>query len=527
MAAAVSAPSRPIAVEPFQRKAWQALGGPAKHVLLYGGSRSGKTHLIVLWLVLRALAAPKATHAVLRHRFNHLKASIIYGTLPEVCERHWPGQKLYELNKTDWYADFVGGGRVYFGGLDEKARTEKILGQGHTTIYLNECSQIALSAHDIAMTRLSQDLGLNRKAICDENPPIVGHWTHQLWIAKRDPSTRKPLEDADDYVHVQMNPRENPHLPEDYKRSLQRMTPKQRARFWDGQFGAGASEPLWTYESIERARIADATPESLPDGVGRMVVAVDPSGCSGPEDKRSDEVGIAVVGVDDHGRPYVLEDASGRMGPNGPRGWAARACEMFHKWGADHVVGETNYGGAMVKATIETYDPSVPFREVTASRGKHVRAEPVATLFGTAPASDADEWPKPRAFFCGSFPELEAQLIQFSSSGYTGDRSPDRADAMVWGCYALGVVKMPGQGLIDWMASEANAVSASPAASAEVLDGIGIKPEAAAVALLAPPHITGNIFSLSGRRYIVQDGRIDAHPDDVDGLLGIRFRKSS
>lgn len=496
----------PIAIEPFQRAAWQALASPARHVLLYGGSRSGKTHLIVLWLVLRALAAPKATQVILRHRFNHLKASIIYGTLPEVCAKHFPGESVYTLNKSDWYAEFRGGGRIWFGGLDDKNRTEKILGQGHSTLYLNECSQISLSARTIATTRLSQDQGLQRKEVCDENPPMVGHWTHQLWIAKRDPSTRKHLQNPANYAQVQMNPRENPHIPEDYKVSLQEMTPKERARFWDGLFGTGTNEPLWTYESIERARIDEATPEKLPPNLTRIVVAVDPSGCSGPEDTRSDEIGISVVGVDDRSRVYVLEDASGHMGPTGFAGWGAKVAQLFYKWRADHVVGERNFGGAMVAATVSAVDPNVPFREVTASLGKHVRAAPVGILFDRS-----------KAFLCGSFPELEAQLIQFSSSGYIGDKSPDRADAMVWGCYALGVVRLAAQGLFDYAKQQAAAAAAAAHIDTEMFGPEHI------VAMRAPPTVGGTIFVRSGAAYSVENGSVSVRADDVEDLRALGF----
>lgn len=503
--------SRPIVIEPFQQEAWRALGSPADSVLLYGGAGSGKTVVWMLWLILRALSAPKATHAILRHTFNSLRGSIIEGTLPWVCERYWPGQQIYRLDKTAWFAEFKNGGRIWFGGLDSKERAEKILGQDHSTVVLNEISQISYASAMKAATRLRQNRGLRNKLICDENPPMVGHWSERVWIAGIEPTTGKKTIDRAAYASVMMHPKDNPYIPESIKIRLQNMPPRDRLRFWDGQFGTGAASPLWTYESIgaskpEAFHEYNVTPETLPSGVGRIVVAVDPSGCHGPEDKRSDEVGISVVGVDDKGRPHVLEDASGRMGPNGPEGWGAKVCAVFHKWGADTVVGETNYGGAMVGANIGVADRNIPFREVTASRGKSVRAGPVSTLFGLG-----------KAFLCGNFPELEAQLVQFSADRYTGDRSPDRADAMIWGCYALGVVQMPGQGHFDYMRQQAEHIDTSATIAGEPLGPEHI------VFMRAPTHISGTVYSLSGTAYEVVDGVISAKPEDAEGLRGIGF----
>lgn len=200
------------------------------------------------------------------------------------------------------------------------------------------------------------------------------------------------------------------------------------------------ADALWTYESIAVARVEDATPDKLPAAMSRIVIAVDPSGCSGPEDKRSDEIGISVVGLALDGGVYVLEDASGRMGPAGPEGWGARVAMLFYKWKADAVIGEVNFGGAMVGFVIQAAaakpDRKIKtrpvFKKVTASRGKVVRAEPISVL---------TEQGKVR--FAGNFPLLEEELCAFTTSGYIGSDSPNRADAMIWALYELfpGIMK--------------------------------------------------------------------------------------
>jgi len=504
-----------VGIEQFQKAAWKALCDyRVQHVLLAGGARSGKTYLIVKWMVSRAIQAPRATQAVLRLRFNHLKASIIYDTLPTVCREEWPANEqrdvAYRLNKSDWFAEFPNGHKIYFGGLDDKERTEKILGQGHSTMYLNECSQISYSSRLKAVTRLSQDSGLGLKEVCDENPPMQGHWTHRLFVKGLDPTTGKklPQDQLDVMRALYMNPAENPHIPEATKRILQALPAREKARFWYGKFGDAVDGPLWTYESIEGMR-----EERAPDTLVRVVVAVDPSGCHGPEDKRSDEVGIVVAGLDAGGCVHVLEDASGRLGPGGPDGWGKLVSDLFKKWKADAVVAESNYGGAMVQAVIQAADADMPFKELHATRGKAVRAEPVATLTDNR-----------RVFLSGpGFPELEQQMLQFSTSGYGGDKSPDRADALVWAVTELAVDRAPGQGLLDWYMQQA-AIKLEREKSGIGHNSRG-RDDGPTTVLIAPDGLTGAVYSRLGTQYLIDAGRVAASRDDVDDLVAIGFRR--
>ena len=111
-----------------QEAAQRVMASQATHIMLYGGSRSGKTFLTVRAICVRALKAPGSRHAILRFRFNAVKASIIHDTFPKVLQLCFPGVEV-ELNKTDWFATFPNGSQIWFGGLDDKERTEKILGQ--------------------------------------------------------------------------------------------------------------------------------------------------------------------------------------------------------------------------------------------------------------------------------------------------------------------------------------------------------------------------------------------------------------
>src|ERR1700716_1578004 len=99
-----------------QIQATALLGSPATHTMLYGGSRSGKTFAIVRAIITRGLAH-KSRHAVLRYRFNHLKGSIIYDTLPKVMELCFPGvADLSHMDKSDWFYSLPTGSEIWFGG---------------------------------------------------------------------------------------------------------------------------------------------------------------------------------------------------------------------------------------------------------------------------------------------------------------------------------------------------------------------------------------------------------------------------
>lgn len=165
---------------------------------------------------------------------------------------------------------------------------------------------------------------------------------------------------------------------------------------------------LWSMASLDAYRLREAPK------MGRIVVAVDPAVTN---TEASDEHGIIVAGLSEQ-RGIVLEDASLQ---GSPHEWARRAVSLYRSWGADAIVIEVNQGGDMVAHTIRTIDPNVNIKEVRASRGKHVRAEPIAALYEQG-----------RVAHVGSFPELENQMTQMTTGGFEGTGSPDRVDALVW-----------------------------------------------------------------------------------------------
>lgn len=410
------------------------LAGPQRHTLLVGGARSGKTFLLCRAILIRAMRAPGSRHAILRFHGNAARASIWLDTLPRVARICFPGLVLTD-HQRDSFVSLPNSAEIWIGGLDEKERVEKILGTEFSTIYLNEASQIPYSSVMTALTRLAQvHPEIVQRAYYDLNPIGKSHWSYRLFVQHIDPETRRVLSDADNYRHAFLNPLDNrENLTPEYLRSLEYMPPRQRRRFFEGVYVEEIEGALWTMELLAHARCA---PEDVPQTLTRVVIGVDPSGTSGDAETRSDNVGIVVAGLDAAGRAYVLADLTCNLAPEG---WGRRVAAAFRHYNADRVVAERNFGGDMVRAVIHGADRSLPVHLVTASRGKAVRAEPVSVFYGHEAGG---EWINDRVRHAGEFPDLEEELLNYSTAGYLGPKSPDRADALIWALTEL-LVKQP------------------------------------------------------------------------------------
>jgi phage terminase large subunit-like protein len=186
---------------------------------------------------------------------------------------------------------------------------------------------------------------------------------------------------------------------------------------------------LWQRGNIDESRVR-GPPEMV-----RIVVAIDPAGST---NEGSDETGIVAVGKGIDGRWYVLADVSGRYSPDG---WAKRAIALYKELGADRVIGEVNNGGDMVENTLRNIDMNVSYKAVRASKGKAIRAEPVAALYE-----------QKRVSHVGAFPTLEDQMCIFTTD-YDRTKmkySPDRMDALVWAMTELAIEQSPGDNILEY-----------------------------------------------------------------------------
>lgn len=423
-------PSELMPLNPGQRKANTLLNGDQMHTCLVGGSRSGKTTLIVRRMVRRAIVAPGSRHLVARFRANAVRASVLADTFPKVMRNAFPGvpwhkkQEGYvsiELEKVDeelWP-------QIWFSGLDDEERIEKILGMEFATIFANECSQIPYSSILVLRTRLAQSgTGLKLRGYYDLNPTTKAHWTNLEFGEKVSPLDGTKLPDPEEYERAFVNPMDNEeNLDPKYLKSLRNMPEATRRRFFEGKYVDAIEGALWTLDGLQLCRVD----QILPDDAGRkladfqrIVIGVDPSGAQSKNSLKSDDIGIVVAGKR-HGKDgaaVILEDGT-MLGS--PKEWATRVVALRKKWGADMIVAEANYGGGMVEGTIKAIDSSAPVRLVNATRGKIIRAEPVAALYDDG-----------RVRHAGRFAGLEEELCLFAREGYLGERSPNRADAAIW-----------------------------------------------------------------------------------------------
>lgn len=178
----------------------------------------------------------------------------------------------------------------------------------------------------------------------------------------------------------------------------------------DGELIADREDGLWRRDQIEGLIVRNH------GQLGRIVVAVDPPAVS---EARYSCCGIVAAGLDAEGRAVVLADGS--VEGASPSAWANAVSRLYRRFDADSVVAEINQGGDMVTSVLRTVDPTLPVRTVRATRGKWLRAEPVAALYEQG-----------RVVHAGHFASLEDQMCDFGPDGLSSGRSPDRLDALVW-----------------------------------------------------------------------------------------------
>lgn len=384
-------------------------------VLLEGGGRSGKTFIACFIFIIRALKYPGSRHLMARFRFSHAKQAICYDTMPFVLKLLGVNKRV-KLNKTDWFYEFPNRSTIWIGGLDDKERLEKILGNEYASIFLNEASQISFDAYEIILTRLNPPKGVKGKIIIDYNPPSILHWGYKMFHKRLFPDGR-PVPDSD-FKTIKMNPEDNEeNISEEYLRNLSLLSEAKRKRFMKGEYSLDSGK-LW-----RRAWIKYYPSESLPDFV-RIVVGVDPAGSVG-----GDEIGIVVSGsyYDLNGdMKYMVLDDYSLHGT--PAQWAGEVAAAYDKWEADCVVAEKNYGGDMVESTITNAHKNINVKLITSSRGKVLRAEPISAMYEHGHMTHRTPFMNMEDEMCTYDPEVS--------------NSPNRLDAVVF-----SLTELTGEGV--------------------------------------------------------------------------------
>ena len=219
-----------------QKAALRLLKSGAKHVLLFGGSRSGKTTILVIVIIFRAVRYAGSRHLICRLRTKDARSSVLHETMmPWLAKIVGAGR--FTLVAHDNYVRLWNGSEIWIGGLGDKEQVDKILGHEYNTIYFNEVSQISYAAVNVAYSRLAMKVdGCRNLFLYDCNPASPMHWAYKVFIRKIEPRTDTPLAKPELYASMLLNPQDNAeHLAGDYIEDiLDTMPEKQRARFRDG-----------------------------------------------------------------------------------------------------------------------------------------------------------------------------------------------------------------------------------------------------------------------------------------------------
>lgn len=402
---------------------------------------SGKTLLCVRANILRALKYPHSRHLSTRQYRVTAEKYLWKQTLPMVIEKCFKGID-FGYNHSKMILTCPNGSTYWFGGLDEGENSDGLLGSDWNTVHFDEGNEMLSDSMQKARTRLSlktwnaerTQLCINR-SFATVNPTYKTHHLYRTYVEKWDLSRDMPMsaEVAALYNWTRINPVDNmANLSPEYLIELRSLSPANQKRFLEGEWSEEAKDALFKSADINRNRVRTQA-EIGAINFDKIVIGVDPAVTSG---NTSDWTGIVVVGWvrppssdrRSSGQYYILDDKTIKGTPDD---WAQAVYDAYIHWKADLIVGEANNGGDLVEKNIRSVSRVVPYKKVWATRGKAMRAQPVVAL------SERGD-----LHVCGSLPELEGEMIGWNPD--SGEKSPNRLDAMVWGvteCLGMKVKK--------------------------------------------------------------------------------------
>ena len=387
------------------------------YVLLYGGSRSGKTLHTCKYLIQRARSGLRTRHLIIRNQLKDARQKLIKGSIAEALDLMGMRKRRdYQFNGVDNVFTFTGGGQLWVAGASDEGRKGggSELGSEFTTICIDEVSEVDWGTKVLLETRLAETRGRgegrgqSKKMIFICNPPQTAHWTYKVFFRKEDPVTQEPLRtEGMRYGTLQVNPKDNPYLDKHYLRILRNLSGAERQRFLEGEFQDESADSIFGGYRY----ISQCPPRGTFDSV---VIGVDPAGTG---KQTSDRTGIVVVGrIGDIA--YVIADLSERAKPEQ---WASSVAGLARHYRAA-VVAETNYGGDMVVNVLRQADRDMRVVQIKHQKSKHARALPVAQKYKNGEVVHVGE--------AKSWMRLEDELAGFNDTSWVGSGSPDRADAM-------------------------------------------------------------------------------------------------
>jgi len=375
-------------------KAFKDLKGPSRYKAFYGGRGSAKSHSFATALLMRGGESPLR---ILCAREVQLSIKDSVKQLLDDKINQYGMASFYESLQSEIRGK---NGTVFiFAGLGKM-----------TTDQIKSMEGIDIAWVEEAQTISDKSLEILIPTIRKQKSELWFSWNPRHQSDPIDKRFRGEVTPVNSIIK-KVNFPDNPFFPKelDEEREFdQKNNPERYGHIWMGDYEPTAIGAIWDRATLHAHRRSD------PPEMNRIVVAVDPA----VSEEGGDEHGIIVCGIGEDNRGYVLDDLS-RHGS--PKQWAEQTIAAYDKWSADAIVIEINQGGDMVRHTLESIRPGIRIIEVRATRGKHVRAEPISALYQLGRVSHA-----------GTFDKLETQMCQVTSAGYQGDGSPDRVDAMVW-----------------------------------------------------------------------------------------------
>jgi len=387
-----------FALPAWSRPLFSGTRGNPRYRAAKGGRASGKSHFFAEILLKRMIEDPNTKAICIREVQRSLEFSskqLLSDKIISMGLQHY-----FDIQQTR-IKSVLGEGIIIFQGM-----------QDHTADSVK-----SMEGFDIAWCEEAQSLSSRSIELLD---PTIRKEGSEIWFSWNPYKKTDPVEEFFENNHqavlVHVNYLENPFCSDNVKEMADRAKAQNISKYnhvWLGDYMKDVEGALWKDPMIKLAQSTDEIPQ-----LERIVVAIDPAVTA---QQNSDETGIIVAGrLGD--RFFILDDLSLRASPDT---WARAVVEAYHHWNADRIVAEVNNGGDLVEKVIRTIDRSVPYTPVRASRGKILRAEPIAALYEQGKVSH-----------CGEFRELEDQMTSYTP---LSKKSPDRLDALVWALTELSI----------------------------------------------------------------------------------------
>lgn len=389
-----------------------------RYVLIEGGRASGKSSAVALFL---AHCTYKQNYRILFTRYTMTSASD--SIIPEFKKKvEWircENDFYYTANEA---INTKTGVNILYRGLKPASLTANSALKSIADVNILVIEEAQECYDEELFNRVDESIrtkDVQNLIILTLNPQSVDHWIYKRFY--KDKTTKDGK--REDTLYIKTDYRDNlENLDETYIKNIEKMKINNTLQYNNtflGEWVEQRENALFNRSMIKNSYDnLDLTDAEKNGEFKRIVIAIDPAVTA---NKNSDETGIIVCAERENDCYIVLSDESGRYTPNQ---WGTKAIELYDKFNADCVVCEVNNGGDMVPQIIHNLDQTINVKTVRATRGKVLRAEPIASLYS-----------ENKVKHLKSFPKLEGQMLN-----YTGEKtqsSPDRLDAMVWGMTIL------------------------------------------------------------------------------------------